>query len=108
SFYRPFTRYQLLDMFRAEPWVEDILNSDNPKRAQKYWKGAIRLLTNHGLVAHSVELDKLPKNRSGWQEFWLHRQRLDIRPKGQSLKDVVELSRSGGAFKRATKRKRQA
>ncbi len=106
SFDRPFTRYQLLDMFRSEPWVEDILNSSNPKRAQKYWKEAIRLLTNHGLVGHYLELDKFPNNRSGWKEFWLHRQRLDIRPKGQSLSDVVELSRSGSAFKRATKRKR--
>ena len=57
---RPFTRFQLLDMFRPEPWVEDVLNSKNPMRAQQYWSEAISLLRKKNLVGHYKELDKLP------------------------------------------------
>jgi hypothetical protein len=109
SFRFPFTRYRLLDMFRAEPWVENVLTSANPKRAQKYWCEAISLLQQQGVVGDYAELDKLPQGHKGWQHYWLHQQRLDIRPTGDAVEAVVELSRSViRAKKRGPAKKRKA
>jgi hypothetical protein len=90
---RPFTRRQLLDMFRSEPLVGDVLRSKNPMRAQQYWSEAISLLKKKNIIGHYKELDKLPDRRSGWQDFWLNHQRLDIRPKGEGLEAVLKLAR---------------
>lgn len=90
---RPFTRRQLLDMFRSEPWVGDVLSSKNPMRAQQYWAEAIRLLKKMNVIGQYKELDKLPDRRSGWQDFWLNHQRLDIRPKGEGLEAVLKIAR---------------
>ena len=104
-----FTRYRLLDMFRPEPWVEEVLKSSNPKRAQNYWKEAIRLLKQHQVIGHYAEINKMPNGRRGWRDFWLNYQQLDIRPKGDDAKDIAEISRSAHrAVKRASAQKRGA
>lgn len=102
----PFTRFRLLDLFRSEPWVEDVLNSENPHRARRYWKEAIRLLKQHGVIGYFRELDRLPENRKGWKDYWLNRQRLDIRPKQDGAEAVAELSRSAKKAARARGKKR--
>jgi hypothetical protein len=99
--FKPFTRSQLLGMFRAEPWVEDILESSNPQRAQDYWKESIRILRfDTSIIGHYSELDEMPKSRKGWQVFWLNQQRLDIRPKQDDATAVAEISRNAARAKR--------
>lgn len=105
-FERPFTRYELLNMFRAEPWVEEILRGNTPNRAQTYWKEAIALLKRHGVVGHYREVDAMPLTRKGWQNFWLNQQRLDIRPKAEEMKVVADISRKQSDITRRLTRKR--
>jgi hypothetical protein len=77
-----FTRFQLLSLFRCEPWVVDLLESNNPNRAKKYWQEAIRKLKyESGIIGHYQELNPIANSRKGWTEFWLKEQKLDIRPK---------------------------
>jgi hypothetical protein len=105
SFKYPFTRYRLLDMFRPDlARVEDVLGSQNPKRAQQYWDEAIELLTEHKVIGGYSELDKLPQKRMGWQGYWLKNQRLEIKPNEEGVKAVLELTRQGAKAKRAVKR----
>lgn len=92
SFKHPFTRFQLLDLYRPETWVEDVLASPNPQRAQTYWKEAIRLLKSRGVISYYKELDPLPMSRQGWRQPWLHTQRLDIRPNSENTLNVAEIS----------------
>jgi hypothetical protein len=63
----PFTRIELLGLFRCEPWVEDILNSDKPHRAKEYWAKAIRKLKagGAGVIGYYNELNPLPNSREG-------------------------------------------
>lgn len=99
--FRPFTRLQLLDMFRCEPWVEDVLNSNDPKRAQKYWQEAIRILRHEaGIIGHYAELDPIPETRKAWQAFWLKHQRLDIRPKSDGIEATAGISRKAARVRR--------
>lgn len=104
----PFTRFQLLDLFRSEPWVEDVLSGRNPNRARTYWKEAIRLLKQHKVIGHYKELDELPDNRKGWQDFWLHHQMLDLRPKQDGARAIEKLSRTAKKVRRAQARKRSS
>jgi hypothetical protein len=46
------TRRQLLDMFPPTPTVDEILNSRDPGRALIYWRDAITLLKQTGVIAH--------------------------------------------------------
>jgi hypothetical protein len=83
-----FTRFQLLNLFRCDPWVEDILNSDNPKRAKDYWEAAITMLKNNDYktIGEYKEIDPLSHIRKQWKRFWLKEQRLHIRPVEKNLK----------------------
>jgi hypothetical protein len=103
----PFTRYELLDMFRAAPWVEDILYGDNPSRAQQYWDGAIRILKRGGVINHYKEKSRqiTPQRRLGWQEDWLH-QELDIRPKDEWVRAVADLAKKSAIVSRILGRER--
>ena len=105
SFDRPFTRYELLDMLRPEPWVEDVLKSSDPKRAQKYWDDAIKLLKARIIGDYKV-LDPMPVNRKGWQSFWLKEQRILILPKQQGVEAVAEIAQRTRSINKAVKRKR--
>lgn len=99
--FRPFTRLQLLDMFRCEPWVDDVLKSNDPKRAQVYWQEAIRILRKEaGIIGHYAELDAMPNARQGWRDFWLKQQRLDIRPKQYGMEATAEISRTAARTRR--------
>jgi hypothetical protein len=103
-----FTRFELLNMFRAEPWIEDVLNSNNPQRARDHWKGAIRILKHEaGVIGHYEELEpEAPvQRRLGWQMNWLH-QKLDIRPKDEWMRAVAELSKQTAKAGRALARKK--
>jgi hypothetical protein len=104
----PFTRYELLNMFRADPWVEDVLNSSNPQRAKNYWKEAIRILKRDvGVVSYCEDINTgtFQQKRLGWQESWLH-QELDVRPKNEWIKVVAELSKKRTKRQRALAKKK--
>lgn len=105
-----FTRYELLNMFRADPWVEDVLYSSNPQRAKKYWKEAIRILKHDvGVVSYCEEItiNTSSQRRLGWQESWLH-QEFDIRPKDDWVNAIAELSRKNIRRKRALARRKES
>lgn len=106
NFNRPFTRYELLDMLRPEPWVEDVLKSSNPQRAQKYWDDAIKLLKSR-IVGEYKVLDPEPDSRKGWQNFWLREQRLLIMPKQEGVEAVAEIAQRARKVNKAVKRKKQ-
>lgn len=77
-----FTRFELLSLFRCEPWVVDLLKNDKPHRAKEYWKEAIRKLKfEAAIIGHYEELAPIPNARKGWAATWLKEQKLDIRPK---------------------------
>jgi hypothetical protein len=106
----PFTRYGLLDMFRTQPWVGDILAGPNPNRAETYWKEAIRMLKHTaGMIGYCEPKNKQNQRtkRSGWQDNWLYEE-LDIRPKDEWMKAVVELSKKKSVNKRRASKKRGA
>ncbi len=108
--FKPFTRLELLDMFRADPWVEDLLNSDKPHRAREYWDEAIRILKRDAqMISYYKELGANPaeQRRKGWQEGWLH-QELDIRPRESDTKTVAELSRKSAQITRSLKKRSAA
>ncbi|PZS03085.1 MAG: hypothetical protein DLM70_09465 [Chloroflexi bacterium] len=96
---KPFTRYELLTLFRPVPSVEDVLSGSNPVRAQTYWTEAIKLLKNEGVIGHYCELEKLPDVRQGWHDTWLN-QPLDIRPTQESAKTQARLARTAERAKR--------
>ncbi len=88
-----FTRHQLLDMFPSVKFpVEGILQSADPKRAQKYWDGAIKLLKKRGVISYNSPAAKLP--RQGWQKIWLYEEKLDIRPANEARQNVIEIAQS--------------
>jgi hypothetical protein len=103
AMFPPFTRLELLNMFRAEPWVEDVLAGDKPGRAREYWDGAIRKLRSAGVIGHYAETpSRLTGRRKGWQETWLHEDRLDIRPKETAVRAIAALGKIG--FGRASRK----
>lgn len=105
SFNRPFTRFELLDMLRPEPWVEDVLKSSDPKRAQKYWDDAIKLLKTRTIGDYKV-LEPMPDNRKGWQNFWLKKQPILILPKQRGIEAVAEIAQRARNINKAAKRKK--
>lgn len=108
--FEPFTRFELLDLFRCEPWVEDILNSSNPKRAKDYWNSAIQILcplknTEDRIIGYYKEIDPLPAEKErGWQHYWLRKQRLDIRPERYGTDDISKIVRNAEKIKNQMQR----
>lgn len=92
--FEPFTRMELLGLFRSEPWVEDILRSDKPGRAREYWNAAIKKLKGAGVIGSYLERTRVTESRQGWQDVWLHNQQLDIRPKEEAAKVIAKLART--------------
>jgi hypothetical protein len=105
-FKEPFTRFELLDLFRTDPLVGQVLSSDKPHRAQHYWQEAIQILKTHKVISHYEQIDPLPKKRKGWQEFWLQSQRLDIRPDETGTKAIKQLSERRKRAQRTVARRR--
>ncbi|MDP8909299.1 MAG: hypothetical protein M3N47_09340 [Chloroflexota bacterium] len=98
-----FTRRDLLEMFRAEPYYQDVLGGPNPSRARKHWDDAIKLLKGAGVIGYYAEVEQLPAGRQGWQAAWLA-QPLDIRPTEDGRRDAAEIKRA--AIVAAAKAKR--
>ena len=58
--FKPFTRRELLtEYYKAVPYVEDILNGTNPKRAREYWDGAIQHLKLKKVIKSCTPLSKI-------------------------------------------------
>lgn len=89
-----FTRFELLNEFRCEPWVEDLLASDKPGRARQYWDEAIRKLKKAGVVGHYQDKGAPPASRRGWSEAWLHGRRLDIRPREDAAVAIATIAKA--------------
>ncbi len=102
-FKKPFTRQDLLDMFRADPCYRDVLDGEHPGRARDYWDDAIKLLKSAGIIGHYTEIKPLPAGRQGWQPAWLT-QPLDIRPAEGSRQDAAEIARAATKIRRPTRR----
>jgi hypothetical protein len=93
------TRRLLLDMFPPTPTVDDILNSHDPGRAKSYWRDAITLLKQTGMIAHYRELGTVTPKRQGWAREWLD-QELDIRPDDEGKAAVAEIAHRARRVKR--------
>jgi hypothetical protein len=98
-FPHPFTRRELLGMFRPKHPVETVLNSSNPDRAKDYWDEAIKLLKRAGVIGHYKPLGPPLKARKGWRDDWLD-EPLDIRPKEPGIKAVAEIANAAKRGKR--------
>jgi len=85
-----YTRMDLLGMFPATPWVEEVLASPNPRRAKAYFQTAMRILKGPdvGVVSHFAEVDSVAPHGRSFYGHWLHDQRLDIRP-GRAGTDAI-------------------
>jgi hypothetical protein len=105
-FRQSFTRRDLLDIFRTEPYYQDVLNGANPSRAREYWEAAIGLLKTEGVIGHYAERKPLPAKRQGWQAPWLV-QPLDICPAAAGRRAVEEISQAARASAAKAKRPRQ-
>jgi hypothetical protein len=95
-----FTRRELLDPFPPDPSADDILEGPNPRYAKAYWRDAIALLKQHGVVGHYREIGVLPDKRQGWQRVWLD-QELDIRPAADGKQAAAEIATRARAVRRA-------
>jgi hypothetical protein len=101
------TRRELFLIVRPDPNPFEILDSDVPGRARKYWDAAIEILREKKIaVLVGTSFVKLP--RFGWREPWLD-ESLDIRPhpeNGTTLENIKEIS-SGAATWRKKKGRRK-
>jgi hypothetical protein len=94
------TRRQLLDMFPPTPTVDEILNSRDPGRAKTYWRDAIALLKQTGVIAHYREIGTTTQKRQGWAREWLD-QELDVRPDEEGRAAVAEIAERARRVRRA-------
>jgi hypothetical protein len=78
-------------MFPPTPTVDEILASRDPGRAKSYWRDAITLLKQEGVIAHYAEIGTSPPKRQGWAREWLE-QELDIRPNEEARLAVAEIA----------------
>lgn len=99
--FRPFTRRDLLSLFRAQPDFEILLHGDKPHRAREYWEDAIQLLRTPStrIIGHYEALVPLPPARKGWQAAWLD-QPLDIRPSGEHLQAAAAIAQRATTARR--------
>ncbi len=107
----PYRRKELCEMFRGEPDLKEILDSDKPIRAREYWKEAIGILKAEGVIGYDKELDPMPptgRGVSGWQTFWYEEQRLDIRPKGETTEAIAEINQTARAARAARSRAKKS
>ena len=87
------TRFELLSAHppKVAP-LEEVLNSNNPRRALDYWHGALTILVEKGVLDNSGEAAILPSQvvlpRKGWTGAWCD-ERVSLVP-GSALKTSVE------------------
>ncbi|MGH2355814.1 MAG: hypothetical protein ACRDI2_08260 [Chloroflexota bacterium] len=103
-----FTRRDLFDLFSPDPSADDVLGGHDPKRARAYWKDAIALLKQQGVVGYYKELGALPDKRQGWRDAWLD-QELDIRPTEEGKQATAEIAKRSRTVRQSqAKRKARA
>jgi hypothetical protein len=95
-----FTRRELLDFCLPDPSVDDVLGGPNPRYAKDYWRDAIALLKQKGVISHYQEIGTLPDKRQGWQDAWLD-QRLDVRPTEEGKQAAAEIATRSRAVRQA-------
>jgi hypothetical protein len=78
-------------MFPPTPTVDEILSSRDPGRAKTYWRDAIALLKQAGVIAHYREIGPITEKRQGWAREWLD-QELDLRPDEEGKAAVAEIA----------------
>jgi hypothetical protein len=76
---RKFTRRYLLTQFPPAPSVDEILQTDKPYRARRYFTQALAILKARGVIASYSEPDPAPLPRTGWADVWLQ-QTVEVTP----------------------------
>jgi hypothetical protein len=104
---KPIARRELLDLFPPTPTVDEVLASNDPGRAKKYWDDAIDMLKAEGIVTWYRELTPLPAKRKGWGRDWLD-QPLDIRPADEEKAAIAEIATRAQTRRRAARRRKAA
>jgi hypothetical protein len=131
--FAPISRRKLFAIMRPDPpSPEDMLDGHDPRRALGYFDEAMRLLGGHsasrvrnGRGAHVSYWRELPTKYAcegcepwelsapgakprvaNWRDAWLD-QRLDIRPGGNDLADLIDLHARAKAAQRGLQRGRQ-
>lgn len=115
------TRRELLTRYtpKKNPPLE-LLTSNDPKRAVKYWRDAVAMLRERGFIAHEAEATRTvaqmlePFGRQGWQNDWLD-EKIDLRPgplvidaiRERAAAKHVRKPRALGAAKRRAPRKKK-
>lgn len=97
---QPFTRRELLSLFRPEPSLDQLLSSRNPRRACEYWSGAIKMLAEQGIIRSCREKASLDIRRQGWAQAWIT-QPLDIRPGTDGTHAIVAIEARAQAARNA-------
>jgi hypothetical protein len=130
--FSPIPRRKLFAIMRPDPpSPEDMLDGHDPRRALGYFDEAMRLLGGHGASlarngrgTHVSYWRELPTKHAGdgrelwelaapgakprvaeWRDAWLE-QRLDIRPGGNDLADLIDLHTRAKAAQRGLQRGR--
>jgi hypothetical protein len=85
-----FTRHQLLDELRPEPYVGDILEYE-PQKSRRSLEKAIRLLLANGIISSCVPINSMPERRKGWQESWYEWEKFEIRPHEQGMESILRI-----------------
>lgn len=104
--FRPFTRRELLELFPpSDPTVHEILRSENPSRAIKYWDMAIGKLKEQRLIGfYDAVEDWSTRRRKGWEAEWLD-EPLDIRPIEEDALALREISSAASSKRRNTEKR---
>jgi hypothetical protein len=108
--FRPdqITRRRLFERMRPDPDPFEILKSNDPARARKYWDDAIELLHQQKSV-QLVSKAKPKLSRKGWQDAWLD-EPLDLRPHRENvvaIAGVASVSEGAKAWRKKRGRPRK-
>jgi hypothetical protein len=101
-----FTRRDLLGLFPAQPDFESVLAGKNPKRAREYWRAAVELLKDAGILESRPSLRE-PPSRQGWQQDWLD-EPLELRPPSDAVQTIAKIARRSSALRQQREHARAA
>lgn len=103
-----FTRRYLLEAFPPEPTAAEVLASENPARAKKYWRDAIAILRREGIIGPDpADYQELggPLPRYQWADPWLD-EALEIRPAPACEGDFLALTERAGQERKKRRRRK--